>query len=155
MRYYTVSVKPESKRKINPYTLRKTIAIWIGDTLESIATSGREAFMLKIRTLEESQRIEKMNKVVNIECKGEKHKLYNQSRGLIYIYEFDLDNIQEFSEGLQTEYNISKVELVTFIKSKNLQTKIFLVTFEQEYAPEFIFILGERSDARVTFQITS
>ena len=81
--------------------------------------------------------------------KVEKYKFYNQSRDFIYIYEFDLDNIQEFSEGLQTEYNRGKVELVTFIKPKNPQSRIFLVTSKKEFAPEYIYIPGEKSDTRV------
>ena len=58
-KYYTRSVKQESKRKIYPYPLRKTITAQIGDKSESIATSGREAFTVKIKAHEQSQRIEK------------------------------------------------------------------------------------------------
>ena len=148
-RHFTITVRPEDKRKINPYELKKVIKTITGQYPESITTSGREAFAAKVTTREQSQKMVSTTRIGNVDCKVEKHKYFNQRKGLIFIYEFDLENIEEFMKGLQEEYNISTVEQVTFIKPKSPQTKVCLLTFEQEYLPEYICIPGERSDARV------
>ena len=87
-----------------------------------------------------------MKKVRDIECKVEKHRLYNQISGLIYIHEFDIEIVETFKEELREEYKISNVELANFIKLRYPETKVFILTFEQEYLPEYICIFGESAD---------
>ena len=67
----------------------------------------------------------------------------------MYLYEYDIDNVEEFKEGLQSNYRISDVQPAPFIKTKSEQAHAFIVTFNQEYLPYTIYIPGERSDTRV------
>ena len=115
----------------------------------TITTSGREAFAVKVTTREQSQKMVSITRIGMWTVKWKKNKYFNQRKVFIFIFEFDLENIAEFRKGLQEEDNISTVEQITFIKPKSPQIKVFLLTFEQEYLPEYIYIHGERSDTRV------
>ena len=109
-RHVTMTVLPEDKRKINPYELKKVIKTITGQYPECIITSGREAFAVKVSTRERSQKIVSIARIGNVDSKVEKHKCFNQRKVLIFIYEFNLENIEKFNKGLQEEYNISTVE---------------------------------------------
>ena len=73
----------------------------------------------------------------------------NQSKGLIYVYEYDIDDLNEFTLGLQENYKLKSVEKATFIKPRSEHTSAFLITFDQETVPDSIYIPGERSDTKV------
>ena len=148
-KYFSITVTPEKKRKINPYALKSAIKETTGGTPESVTTSGREAFTVKVRTPDQSEKIVRMKSIGDVECTVERHRYYNQRKGLIFIYEFDISDAEEVRKGLQAEYNISAVEQVTFIKPRNPQTKVFLLTFEQERLPEYVYIPGEGADTKV------
>ena len=89
-----------------------------------------------------------------VPCKIYKHPKYNCSRGLIYVHEFGLENVQDFKNGLQSTYNVVDVQPATFIKTRSPQTRVFIVTFQQEHLPYSIYIPGERQDTRV-FKLNS
>lgn len=56
----TLSVKPEKKRKMNPYALNNAFTAATGGAPESVITSDREAFTAKIVVKEQSHKILKM-----------------------------------------------------------------------------------------------
>jgi hypothetical protein len=148
-RFYEIKFDLQDKRCINPYTLKKEITKITGQTPKQITTSGADAFTVEIRDASQGKNIIKLKSVNGKECKCSTHQYLNNSKGIIYIHEFDIDDGSEFAEGLMENYNISKVEEANFIKPRNPQTKVFLLTFDQETVPESIYIPGERSDTRV------
>ena len=104
---------------------------------------------MEVRSREQGNKINELNNVNNIKCKYEKHLYLNQSKGLIYVYEYDISDLIEFTLGLQENYKITSVESATFIKARSEHTSVFLLTFDQETPPDSIYIPGERSDTRV------
>ena len=90
-----------------------------------------------------------LNSRKNLKCKCDKYPYLNQSKGLIYVYEYDIDDQNEFTLGLQENYKIKSVEKATFIKPRSEHTSAFLNTFDQETVPDSIYIPGERSDTKV------
>ena len=66
-------------------------------------------------------------------CEITEHPKYNSTKGLIYVYEYDIDNIEDFRAGLQSNYNISEVQAAPFIKMKSEQARAFILTFKQDH----------------------
>lgn len=66
----------------------------------------------------------------------------NRSKGLIYIYEFDIDDTSILVDGL-SESGVIDVQQAVWIKPRRAGTKAFLLTFNREQAPEHIKIPGE------------
>ena len=85
-------------------------------------------------------------------CEVIVHPKYNHNRALIYLHEFDLENMNDFKNKLQTRYNIVGIQPATFIKTRSIQTHVFIVTFQQEHLPYSIYIRGERQDTKVMFK---
>ena len=87
--------------------------------------------------------------VDNMPCEVALHARYNCFKGLIYLNEYDIDNVEEYKEGLQSNYIISDAEPAPFIKTKSEQAHAFIVPFNQECLSYSIYTPGERSDTRL------
>ena len=68
------------------------------------STSGQDSFVVEVRSAEQGNKIIELNHVKSIECKCEKHRYLNQSKALIYVYEYGIDDLTEFTAGLQENY---------------------------------------------------
>ena len=80
---------------------------------------------------------------------GGHHRFFNESRGLVYIYQYDLSDLEEFIEGMKrTNSAIKLVEKASFIKTSN-GLQALLITFDMQQPPAFIDIPGEQSETRV------
>ena len=84
---------------------------------------------VEVSTREQGEKICGIEEVDGYPCEVQLHVRYNYRKGLIFLYEFDLDSIEEFEEELQCLYNKVDVQPATFIKRKLSQTQVFLVTF--------------------------
>ena len=58
------------------------------------------------------------------------------------MHEFDLENVEDLKNGLQITYNVVGVQLATFIKTRSPQSRVFIITFQQEHLPYSIYIPG-------------
>ena len=76
-----------------------------------------------------------------------KNSYFNRSKGIIYIHEFDIDDLEDFKAGIKENYDVAQVEPITYITG--VSTKVFLTTFESETPSDVIYIPGERPDTRV------
>jgi len=152
-RFYIVKIDQRKIRSVNPYEITKEIKRVTGSSPKSVTSERRDSFTIEVRDEAQGEEILKMKQVDGVDCIVEKHPFHNQSKGIIYIQEYEItdENLHEFEAGLKnnTEFNIKNVQLAKFIKPKNEQTTPVLVTFEQEDTPEYLYIPGERSDSKV------
>ena len=68
------------------------------------------------------------------------HKYYNQAKGVIYIQEYNVTNINEFVNGLKSKYNIAEVTKAEFIKTRNKFSTPLIIIFNSDSLPEIIYI---------------
>lgn len=149
-RFYSIQFPPKSKRKLNPFYVQSTIRTAIGAVPKCISSDSRDSFTIEVSSAEQGDKLQQITSIGTHTCTVIKHKYFNQSRGLIYIREYDLDEIDDFKQGLQDQYPfIAKVEHAFFIRPKYEGTKVFLLTFNLEFPPETLYIPGERSDTVV------
>ena len=80
-------------------------------------------------------------------CEVEQHRSMNITKGIIYIYEFDLEDINILKEGL-TIFGVTNVEEAAWIKPRHEVTKAYIVSFNCDQLPETIKIPGEGRPSR-------
>ena len=149
-RFYNIKFSAENKRSINPFKLEISISQIIGSVPKSLTTSGRDSFSVEVQNDAQGEKLQNIKTIDNVPCQVQPNTFLNNSKGIIYVNEFNIDNIEEFSAGLIENYNsITTVTEATFIKPKFQQTSVFLIEFAQETLPEYIYIPGERMDTRV------
>ena len=147
-RFYTIKLPAEQKRSINPYRLNELIQDGTGCVAKSITTSGRENLNIEVTDDQQGLWLKITCSIDDIPCQINETTHLNRSRGIIYINEFNVENMEEFSAGLGENCNESKVE-ATFIKPRTEQTSAFLLEFKQETSSNYIYIPRERSDTKV------
>ena len=65
----------------------------------------------------------------------------NNTKGVIYIYEFDLEDVNILKEGV-TIFGVTNVEEATWIKPRREGTKAYILSFSCDQLPETIKIPG-------------
>ena len=148
-RYYIFKFTEESRRSVNPYSVIDKVKEVTGVNPKRVFGNNRTSLTAELCREMSEEQVKSITSVDGIPCEVSMHSRYNCIKGLIYVYEYDIENVEEFKSGLQSNYNISDVQPAPFIKTKSDQTHAFIVTFNQEHLPYSIYIPGERSDTRV------
>ena len=146
-RYYIIRFSEEARRSVNPYAMIEKITEMTGIPPVKVMGNNRGAVTMEIERRYE--KIRAIDKIDDIPCQVMMHPKYIYSKGLIYVYECDLEDMQAFKEGLQLHYDIVDVQQATFNKTKFPQTQAFIVTFKGDNLPYSIYRPGERQDTRV------
>ena len=74
---------------------------------------------------EQAQKLQEIKNIEEFKCEISLHPRFNDSKGLICIYKFNLENLDEFRQYLKEPYNIIDVQLANF-KTKILRPKSLL-----------------------------
>ena len=76
------------------------------------------------------------------------NRFINTSKGIVYVYDYNLSNFKLFKSGLQEDKTIKDVEIAKWITPRNPFSKD-LITFSQSNSPEYLDILSERAKSKV------
>ena len=151
-RYMHVKISRDETRKICPFVIEKFFNSKFGINKKEV-TSIRDGYILKATTAQQVDQISKITNVYDIPCEVTDNSSmlarYNSSKGLIYVNDYDVTNTTSFEEGLKRQYNICQVTPATWIKTKNINSTPFLITFAQSTLPTQIHIPGEQSATQV------
>ena len=115
---------------------------------------NRDSFVIEISSEQQSNKVRTINKISNIAISMSEY-FQDMSMGLLYIYEYDLVDFGEFRAGLMTAYNLKDVQQATWIKPRNLSSKLLILTFKEKCLPEYIEISGEQAKTKVYEYISS
>lgn len=148
--FYTLRFSYEDRREICPYKLLKELKDKIGNNIK-IHSSNGNSFIIELPSQAE---INKLNNIQILQNKPiltiSKHKFFNNTKGLIFIYQYDLNNFNEFAQSMKEENpNIEEIVEATFIKSQKYPSKPLLITFNTTTLPFYLDIPGERSPTNV------
>ena len=117
-------------------------------------TLNRTAFLMEAKNKEQSEKLTNIETNKTYGCTVEKYGRFNHIKGLIFLKEFDIEDMQEFKEGLQESYCSVEVERASYIKARSGATA-YVITLNQEHLPFSIYMQGEKQDTRVqTFENT-
>ena len=111
--------------------------------------NNRSSFTVEVCSREHGQTLSEITDVEDFHCQVSLHPRFNHRKGIIYTHEFEVENMDDFTEYLRNKYNVISVQPATFIKTKEPNTKAFIVTFNQSQLPHSSYIAGERQDTRV------
>ena len=147
---YMINFENEDlKRKVNPFSLRKTVEEITGYAPKALHTYGKNSFSILMEK-ECTELVESIKEISNIPCTCVEQYQLNTKRALIYIHEFTIENLSQFHKDLQYNYpNIISIEKATFITTRNKKTTPLILTIKGRRLPDCLYIPGERSDTKV------
>ena len=134
-RYFVVRFNEQTKCQINPYALINRIKDVAGSPPKAVTDNNAVSFTVETQNADQSSKITHLKEVEGFPCEVYIHSRYSQSKGILYIWEFDMTNTEKFKKYLQEEYNIAEIIAASFIKTEDSQTLAFLITFNEEQPP--------------------
>lgn len=147
-KYFLVSVPSSKKRSLCPFKFEKTLSKEVGGTPVSISNGGVDKFIVEIKNENESEKMKKLRRIDDLDVKVEVYTVYNDTKGVFYIHNKDIEDTVSFKEGLMEEYNLKEVTEATWIKGKE-GSKAFIITTCQAELPNYLHVTGEFSLTKV------
>ena len=147
-KFYSIKLDAALCRSINPFAVQQKVTKLCGSPPERLETEGKSTYCVKIKTGEQARKLLTLTDIEGKSCKVEPHSHRNSSKGLVFIKEFDVDDVTLLKDYLR-EFDVIAVEPAPFIKTKSKTTKAFILTFNSPKTPYSIYIPGERSDTQV------
>ena len=77
---------------MSPYAVMNQVRNITGKELKKITAATGNSFLLEV-----------MSEVAGRKCTVSLHELHNQSKGIIYVQEYDIEDVDEFKRGLPRE----------------------------------------------------
>ena len=148
-KYHVIQMENEElERKLNPFAAYKELSNILHGSPENLTSFGRDKLLISVRNSQQSRLIHDVTSLYGTPCTVTAHKSMNQSKGLVFIREFDV-SADELKEGLR-EQDVIEVQEAKWIRMQNTSVKPFLMTFSLELPPEHLKIPGEASTTRVS-----
>ena len=149
-RFYQVKFDCENtKRSICPFKFELELIKKIDEISQPIQSSGRDGFLIEVSSKQQGETLLTVNTLCDHSCRVLKHDFFNVNKGLIYVYNNEVNDLESFKGGLGSQFSITDIVPATWIKPKNDKAKALLVSFGQDTLPEYVHIPGEYQETKV------
>ena len=148
--FFRIELSKTNKRKLNPWILELSLQKVLGNKPKKIRSCSDNAYVVQVNTKEESNRILKLKQIENIPVeKVAEHPSFNCSKGLAFIYNYDLTDFNKFRSQFLQDTGHRNIEQATWIKPRNENAKPVLISFNQNIPPQYVDIPGEIARTKI------
>ena len=121
-KFLQIEIDQEDVRKMCPFKLEKFLTSNCGIKREGII-SERNCYIIKVTSAEQYKNIMKLTAICQIPCKvfdnSPALRIYNSTKGLVYITEYEVKNEESFKEGLFLCTGYDRYPLPVFVSSSH------------------------------------
>ena len=108
--YYTVNIEyPNLKRDLCPYKVEDFFTTTLKGRPKKITSAGKNEFLVEVSSKDQAERVLKIDNVCGLKCTAKEHSFFNECKGMIYLYNTDIKDVESFKDGMKEEYSISNV----------------------------------------------
>ena len=75
--------------------------------------------MIEVYSREQEDKIIQMEAMCGIKCSVKEHSFYSECKGMIYVNNNEIIEVESFKEGLREEYSVTNVEQANWVKPKD------------------------------------
>ena len=115
-RYHIVKFGEESRQSVNPYAILRKIKEITKKEPVTVTGNNRSSFTVKVVDKDQADKIQNIDEIEGFSCNIAPHPRFSYSKGIIYIHESDIEEIDEFKEYMREKYNIIDVQPAKFIR---------------------------------------
>ena len=144
-----IKMTVNDKKNMTPWLLDKCLGKNISGKIKSIRSVSSEVFSVEVNSKIQLQEILSLKDLNGKPIEVKKSSRFNSPRGLIYIYEYNLQNFNDYKSKLIERLPINDVIMASWIKSRNPRALPLILSFNQTEIPTFIKILGEQALTKV------
>ena len=115
----------------------------IGTKPKAIRTLNTTTFTIEVDSVEQSTAMQAITEINGINTEISVNTTFYKTKGLIYIYDYNMSSFQAFQSRLKEQYGLHEVVEATWIKARNNnRAKPLLLTFCTDL-PQYIDVPGE------------
>ena len=149
-KHYMLKINASQKRQINPYEIIEAVETKTGCKPKSVTGYNALSFTIEVRDDDQGIKLENKLKIMGSDLEVCPHPFFNKTRGLVYIEDTQIDDVEEFQSFLKDRIdNLTHVSRAHFIKPRNPTTQVFILEFSQDTLPHSVYIPGERKDSTI------
>ena len=89
------------RRKVNPHTVVVEITNETGDKPKRVTAAANDSFLVEVASNEQGLKMLNIKDLAGLEFQTSVHEQYNSCEGIVYLQEYDIDNVEEFTDGLK------------------------------------------------------
>ena len=116
--HFDCVMNEESKKKISPWLLEKCLQNSLGGKPKSIRSKNPTTFIIEVLGKRQSTEVTRIKSINGFPAKIEPNKTIGSSRGLVYVYNYNMSEFEQFKQNLITDLGLSDVVEATWIESK-------------------------------------
>ena len=116
-KYFMMKFDANTKRSVNPYDVQKKVKQITG-TKSRVSTLNRTLFLIEAVNKDKAGKMNTIDAIREFKCETTAYDRYNYSKGIIYLSESGIGNVDEFQRGMQERYPVVGVERASFIKTR-------------------------------------
>jgi len=147
-KFFTIRLTNSSKREMSPFKFERDLIQQIEGPPIYISKGGKNTYLVEVRNKSQSEKIRSVSEVDGKNCVVRPYELYNDNKGLIYIYNSEIEDFQSFKNGLCNEYKFKDVVHAHWIKTKQ-NSQAYIVVTNEAALPTHIHVTGEYTLTRV------
>jgi len=136
-KFFTIKLTSNSKRTICPFKFERGLIQNLGGSPLSISKGGKDAYLVEVRNKSQSEKILCVSEIDGKPCTVRPHTLFNDTKGLIYIHNSEIDDFQSFKDGLCHEYRFRDVVQAHWIKTRQNSQAFIVVINESVICPSY------------------
>ena len=148
--HFNVKIKGESlKKKMNPWLVEKCITNHLSEKPKNIRSKDKNTYIVEVTTFQQSRELPLLQKLNDKEVEITENQDMSQSKGLIYIYDYNLSDFESYRKNLMTLNGVTDAQKATWIKTRIADSHAVLISFRSQEPPNYVDIPGEQSYSRV------
>ena len=136
------------RRQVNPYAVKEELEKATGEKIKSISGSNKFKLTLHTSSAMQTEKCLVIKELAGVSCKIVPHFRFNTCKGLIFLRQCVIEDMQDFKSNLREQCDVESVEKADFIRTRP-GVSAYIVTFNLEQPPYSLYIPGELSDTTV------
>ena len=148
-RFFVVSLPQLARRSLCPFDIENSLIQTLGERPKSLSSSGEADLLVEVVNKAQSEKLENMISLCNVQYTVKKSEFFGIMKGLIYIYDTEVENFESFKNGLVERYQLENFEEARWIKTRNPNTRVFVLSSYSEKLPDYVRIISEPTLTRI------
>ena len=146
--HFNCILNEDEKKTMSPWLLEKVFSQAIGSGPKSIRSISSSTYVVEAKDQKQSEKIAQITNLNNKPVQMVVNDKIAISKGLIYIYNYDMRDFPAFKKEICKDLGAVEVTQATWIKNKNELAQPLLVEFRGEL-PTYVKIPGEQAMTKV------
>ena len=121
-KYLEIAVEKEARKKICPFRMEKCLKTKYNINREDINTNTKE-YVVKVWSAQQLNKL--LSAKSEVPCAVTMHGSFTESRGLLYMHEYDVTDVESFKAGLAARYDIKEVVPSRWVTPKSSYSNHF------------------------------